>query len=175
MADRNEGALQAAIKALEHAVLPAVNPADPLAGEQLRLVMGYLKLLRQRLEHVEDRARFELEHYRAMAEALRDDARIQGGEVARRFEAALGQAGTAVGAADVRAATAALAGAVSGLVRVAADADPERRRRIEHTVARLSKRWIDAQRAWFAPLGFELRPEQLPPLAEALRPAPARA
>ena len=167
MADRNDGALQAAIKALEHAVLPAVNPADPLAGEQLRLVVGYLKLLRQRLDYVEDRKRFELEHYRTLAEALQDDARTQGGEVAQRFEAALREVKAAERPCDVPAATAAVASAVSGLVRVVADADPERRRRIEQTVARHSKRWIDAQRAWFAPLGFELRPEQLPALADA--------
>jgi hypothetical protein len=174
MADRNDGALQAAIKALEHAVLPAVDPADPLAGEQLRLVVGYLRLLRQRLDRVEERARFELEHYRALATLLLDDARAQGGEIAQRFDGALAQAGAATRPAAVRDAAAALAGAVSGLVRAAAQSDPERRRRIEHAVARHSRRWVDAQRAWFAPLGFELRPAQLPALDDALDPARVR-
>lgn len=170
MADRNDGALQAAIKALEQAVLPAVNPADPLAGEQLRLAIGYLKLLRTRLGHVEDRALFELQHYRDMAASLHDDARAEGGEIARRFDEALALGTQARRPADVRAAAAALSAAVSGLVRAAADAVPERRQRIEHTVARQSRRWVDAQRAWFAPLGFELRPSQLPALDDALAP-----
>lgn len=175
MADRNEGALQAAIKALEHAVMPAVNPADPLAGEQLKLTVGYLKLLKSRLGQAEDRARFELEHYRAMALSLHDEARAEGGEVAERFDGALALAAGAERSAEVRTAAAALSAAVSGLVRAAAEAAPERRRRIELSVARQSRRWIDAQRAWFVPLGFDLRPAQLPALEEALSPARARA
>ena len=175
MADRNNGALQAAIKALEHAVLPALDPADPLAGEQLRLVIGYLRLLRDRLAQIDDRARFELQHYRSLASALRDEARSEGGEVAARFETALALAVRAGRPAEQREATAALAAAVSGLVRCAATAVPERRRRIEHPVASQSRRWVDAQRAWFAPLGFELRPDQLPALAQALAPAELQA
>ena len=175
MADRNEDALLAAIKALEQAVLPAVSPTDPLAGEQLKLTIGYLKLLRSRLGHAEDRARFELAHYRAMAQSLHDEARAEGGEVAERFDAALVLAAQALRSAEVRAAAAALSAAVSGLVRTAADAEPERRRRIEHAVAQQSRRWVDAQRAWFAPLGFDLRPAQVLALEDALAPARAQA
>lgn len=168
MADRNEAALQAAIKALEHAVLPAVDPANPLAGEQLRLVVGYLRLLHSRLAQSQDRSRFELAYHQALAEALGEEARIEGGEVAERFAAAMAQAAEARRSAEIDAATASLAGAVSGLVRAVASAAPERRRHIERTVATHSRRWIDARRAWFAPLGFELRPTELPPLADAL-------
>jgi hypothetical protein len=172
--DRNEGALQAATKALEHAVLPAVDPADPLAGEQLRLVVAYLRLLRKRLGHIEDRARFEFEHYRAMAMSLHDEARAEAGEIAQRFDSALAQAEAATRPAAMCDATTALASAVSGLVRAAGNASPERRGRIERTVATQSRRWVDAQRAWFAPVGFELRPEQLPALNDALDPVRTR-
>jgi hypothetical protein len=168
MFDRNEAALQAATKALEHAVLPAVDPADPLAVEQLRLVMGYLKLLQSRMALIPDRARFDLAHHQALAEALAEAADAEGGEVAERFSAAMALAATARHGAEIGAATAALAGAVSGLVRAVASAEPERRRLVERTVAEHSRRWIDARRAWFAPLGFELRPTELPPLADAL-------
>jgi len=168
MADRNEAALQAAIKALEQAVLPAVDPADPLAGEQLRLVVGYLRLLHSRLPQIQDRSHFELAHHQALAEALGDEARIEGGEVAERFARAIAQAAEARRASEIGAATAALAGAVSGLVRAVASAAPERRQRIERKVAERSRPWIDARRAWFAPLGFELRPTELPALADAL-------
>lgn len=175
MADRTEGALQAAIKALETAVLPAVNPADPLAGEQLRLAIGYLRLVRSRLDHLEDRAHFELAHCRQLALALREEAHALGGEPAQRLDAALAQADAAVRPAQVRAASAALSAAVSGLVRAAAQGDADRRRRIELTVARDSRRWVTAQRAWFTPLGFDLRPGELPELADALRPPGAAA
>ncbi|MCC6246594.1 MAG: hypothetical protein IT499_02375 [Rubrivivax sp.] len=168
MADRNEAALGAAIKALEQAVQPAVDRGDPLAGEQLRLVVGYLRLMSSRLVHLEERARFEFEHYRELALALHDAALSQGGEVADRFDLALAQARESMRPGDVRAATAALAGAVSGLARAAVHATPEQRRTIEHAIAKRSRRWIDAQRAWFAPLGFELRPDQIPSLADAL-------
>lgn len=170
MADRNEGALQAAVKALEHAVMPAVNPADPLAAEQLKLTLGYLKLLRSRFDRVEARRRFELEHQRAMAQALHGDASALGSELAARFERALARADAAEGTDEVRAATADLAAATSGLVRAVAAADPARRRRVELTVARHSRSWIDAQRAWFAPLGFELHPARIPTLDDALDP-----
>ncbi|MFT3821265.1 MAG: hypothetical protein QM750_27215 [Rubrivivax sp.] len=173
MADRNDGALQAAIKALEQAVAPAVDPADPLAAEQLRLVVGYLKLLRGRLGRIERRARFELQHHAAMAQSLHDEFVAVGGESARRAQAALAQAAPLLAdpAADpeaVRSAAASLAGAVSGLVRAAAAAEPALRRRIEHAVAQQTRRWVDAQRAWFAPLGFELHAAELPALDDAL-------
>ncbi len=179
MADRNDGALQAAIKALEQAVAPAVDPTDPLAGEQLRLVVGYLKLLRSRLGLVERRARFELQHHAAMAQSLHEEFVAIGGEPARRAQVAWAQAAPLLAdpAADADAlgpTTALLAGAVSGLVRAAADAEPGLRRRIEHAVALHSRRWIDAQRAWFAPLGFELHAAELPTLNEALQTAPLR-
>jgi hypothetical protein len=179
MADRNDGALQAAIKALEQAVAPALDPADPLAGEQLRLVVGYLKLLRGRLGLIERRARFELQHHAAMAQALHDEFVAIGGEPARRAQAALMQAAPlladpAADAQALRSTAALLAGAISGLVRAAADVEPGLRRRIEHQVAQQTRRWIDAQRAWFAPLGFELYAGELPSLNEALETAPLR-
>lgn len=173
MADRNDGALQAAIKALEQAVLPAVDAGDPLATEQLRLVVGYLKLLRGRLGSIERRARFELQHHAAMARSLQGEFDAVGGEPARRAQAALAQAAPLL--ADplaepvaVRRTAALLAAAVSGLVRVVANAEPGLRQRIESCVARQTRRWIDVQRAWFAPLGFELHAAQLPALDDAL-------
>lgn len=178
MPDRNDGALQAAIKALEHAVMPAVNPADPLAGEQLRLVCGYLKLLRQRLNQVECRARFELEHHVQMARALAEAFKEAGGEPWARAQAALAEAqplldGPVHQPDAVRSTSAALASAISGLVRSVADAAPALQRQVELTVARHSRRWTDVQRAWFAPLGFELHAAELPPLEQALQSARA--
>lgn len=76
MADYTDNALLASIKALNEVVLPALDPSDPLATEQLRLVAGFLKFLGARLPYVHDRNRFELEHYLALAGRLAADARL---------------------------------------------------------------------------------------------------
>ena len=52
MADHEENAIRAAIKALSQVVAPAVDPSNPLAVEQLRLVVQFLDfhLERRRLQ-----------------------------------------------------------------------------------------------------------------------------
>jgi len=174
MADYTDNALLASIKALNEVVLPAVDPSDPLATEQLRLVAGFLKFLRTRLPQVHDRNRFELEHYLALGERLADDARLVSPQVSRRLDGAIEDArallrSRAASVAELRSAAAALSAPISGLMRVVADADPVLRQRVEHAVLVDSKRWVDMQRAWFVVQGFELHPDELPPLDEALR------
>ena len=174
MADYTDNALRASIKALNEVVLPSVDPTDPLAGEQLRLVAGFLKFLRARLSYMHDRNRFELEHYLALGERLAADARLASTQVSRRLDKAIedGQAllrSDRASVDEMRSASAALSAPISGLVRVVADADPALRRRVEQTVLVGSKPWVDMQRAWFVVQGFELHPDELPPLDEALR------
>ena len=174
MADYTDNALLASIKALDAVVSPAVDPTDPLAGEQLRLVSGFLKFLRARLFHVHDRNRFELEHYLALGEGLAADARLASPEVSQRLDSAIEAAQALLrrprpAVDEFRSATAALSAPISGLVRVVADADPVLRQRVEQAVLVGSKPWVDMQRAWFVLQGFELHAEELPSLDEALR------
>jgi len=174
MADYTDNALLASIKALEKVVMPALDPADPLAAEQLRLVTGFLKFLRGRLPHWHHRHLFELEHNLALAELLVVDARALDAEVSERLDAAVDRAtllrAQQAPAPDALAeATQALAQAVSGLVRRLPSADAERRRRVEKAVLGASKRWVVMQRAWFQPQGFEMAPEELPPLVQTLK------
>ena len=176
MADYTDNALLASIKALNEVVAPAVDPTDPLAGEQLRLVAGFLKFLGTRLPYVYDRNRFELEHYLALGERLAADAQRASPPVAQRLATALVDArallqGRGASVDEMRSATAALSAPISGLVRAVADADPALRRRIEQAVLAGSKPWVDMQRAWFVVQGFELHPDELPPLCEALKAA----
>lgn len=174
MADYTDNALLASIKALEQVVMPAVDAADPLATEQLRLVSGFLKFLRTRMEHGYPRQLFELDHYLRLAQQVTPDAALLDVPgLPSRLAAAVAQ-GQAVAAqavalpADVRSAAAALATAVAGVARGAAGADAPLRRRIEQQVLAGSKRWVEMQRAWFAPQGFDLRPDELPALDQAL-------
>jgi hypothetical protein len=173
MADYTDNALLASIKALNEVVVPAVDPADPLAREQLRLVTGFLEFLRVRVAHLHERRRFELEHQLALGRRLMPDAAASA-EVAARLSAAIVQA-EAVGADPeasvdaLRGATAVLAAATSGLARAVACADPTTRQRVEQTILAHSARWVDMQRAWFLPQGFELHAGELPPLEQALK------
>ena len=176
MADYTDNALRASIKALNDVVLPAVDPTDPLAGEQLRLVAGFLRFLGSRLPYLHDRNRFELEHYLALGEQLADDARLASPPVSQRLDTAIADARALLRRSratvdEMRSATAALSAPLSGLVRVVADADPALRRRVEQAVLVGSKNWVDMQRAWFVVQGFELHPDELPPLGEALKAA----
>ena len=173
MADYTDGALQASIKALEQVVLPALDPADPLAGEQLRLVAGFLGFLRQRLGSWHARRAFELDHYLDLGRDAQADARLLSEDVAARLRSAI-EHGERVRAqnlpaeGDQRAATAELAACISALVRLTAGADAALRARLQRKVMQGSRRWVEMQRAWFAPQGFEMRASELPPLDRIL-------
>lgn len=169
MADYTDNALLASMKALEKVVLPALDPADPLAGEQLRLVLGFLKFLRLRLPLWQARVHFELAHYLGLAQQLASDARQLSDAVSLRLDAAIEQASALQRdelptAEAAKAASAALATAISALARVAATAQPALRREVERRILAGSRQWVDMQRAWFAPQGFEMHPAELPPL-----------
>lgn len=173
MADYTDNIFLASIKALDNVVLPAVDPADPLAGEQLRLVSGFLKFLRSRGPRLGLRLHFELGHYLSLAQDVAVDARLVSDEVSLRLESAIEQAVAMQRQAcapdsEIRAATAALAAPISALVRLVAGAEVGLRRRVEQKVVTGSKRWVDMQRSWFLPQGFELRPGDLPGLDESL-------
>ncbi|HSW19135.1 MAG TPA: hypothetical protein VLJ86_18090 [Ramlibacter sp.] len=173
MADYTDNALLASIKALEQVVLPAVDARDPLATEQLRLAAGFFKFVRARLDLWYPRHVFELNHYLELAQMLREDARALSDAVAERLESAIEQACAVKAAsvplpADMRRATATLSECASAVARIAAAGDAQLRRRVERQVLAHSKRWVDMQRAWFLPQGFELRPDALPSLEQAL-------
>ena len=50
MSDVTDNGLRAAVKALTDVVAPSIDPSDPLAKEQLRLVVDYLQFVRSRLD-----------------------------------------------------------------------------------------------------------------------------
>ena len=83
--DHTDAALRAVVKTLRDVVAPALDPADPLAHEQLRLAVDYLEFLRGRFEWLHGRERFDLTHHLDMARAM---CRI-GGPVSARVATAL--------------------------------------------------------------------------------------
>jgi len=178
MTDVTENGLRAAVKALTDIVAPAISHTDPLANEQLRLVVDYLEFVRRRLDFLHDRDRFELDHNLAMARAL--DAlgvlgsgttmallksAMQDGEHAQTFPAASSPA--------LKSAAAALAAAVRELIRESAGFDAKIRLGIERCVMDATDERITFDRAWYLPLGFDPAGGEVPALADLLAKAPS--
>jgi hypothetical protein len=167
MADHTDNGLRAAIKALTDVVAPALDAGNPVAREQLKLVVQFLEFHRERLPHALDRDRFELRQHLALAERLFELAPAEGLGTAIVHGRELDDAAW-VRAADARRVTAALETACSAAVRRAAELEPSVRRPIERAVVDAAGGFLDGERAWFAPQGFEPDPAALPTLEDAL-------
>lgn len=174
MADHSKNGIQGLINALE-LVAPAVDPSDPIAAEQLQSAVRYLQFLRDRLDLLYDRERFELRHHLDMGArlvaAVGGDpglghlvARLATQETAGR--ALLARAGANV--PEMRACTAELAATMAALVTSAADGDPDTRTTIERIVLDATAERIVFERAWYLPLGFDHSPADVPPIATVI-------
>ena len=184
MANHADNDFRAAAKALADVVAPAIDPLNPLAQQQLKLVVDWLDFYRSRLPYNQDRERLELAVQLGTARAIVSAASAASAEPAAAAVAAI-SAVTALQAAisaaavvhaglgprpvEVRAVTAQLENEISALVRLSAGFDAPARRSIERTVVRDAKPLLDAQRAWFLPQGIEPEPGAIPPLEVALR------
>lgn len=173
MADRTVAGLRAAIKSLKDTVAPAIDPANPLANEQSRMVCGYLALVCEQLPQRSARIAFELRGAVALAESMLPLAAGCDDEIARTLATRCATARALRDdperiETDVEHATQELNAAISALVRAAAGAGTELRRQVERAALTHAQAWLTAQRAWFAPLGFDLERAELPPLADAV-------
>jgi hypothetical protein len=173
MMDHSDTTLRAAIKALEEVVAPAVDPGDPLAGQQLRLVIDALRFLRDRVDHLHDRERFEVRHHLRLARAVAPEAAAASPAAAHALREAI-EAGDAIldrsdaRTPELRAASAALAAELRSLVRDAAGAGADARSRIERLIVDGTRERIDADRAWHLPQGFDPDPGGVRPLEAVL-------
>jgi hypothetical protein len=173
MSDHTENTLRAVVKALTDVVGPAVDKADPLANEQLRLVVDYLEFLRSRLDALYGRERFELRHHLTLASSLADMKAPCSAAAADALTGAIAAgeeaytlAGTTTPA--LRTATARLAAAIATLVREAAALDAAVRQKIEREVLAATDERIVFERSWYLPLGFDPSPGDVLPLAAAM-------
>ena len=173
MTDHTENTLRAVSKALTDVVAPAVDPKDPLANEQLRLVIDYVNFMRQRLDRLGDRERFELTQHVQMAAALTGLTGLASASVRNNLDTSLaeGRAALTLPGAPIsrlRPASASLAGAIRQLIREAATFQADARRRIERCVVEASASQIMFERSWYLPLGFEPAAGEVPPLSDIL-------
>jgi hypothetical protein len=175
MADHSFNALQAAVRAMEEVVIPALDPEHPLAREQAHLVARYLALFSQRLNFIGARNRFELQRYLEIARDLQGDARTVSAAIGEALDRAIAD-GMALHdevsalPSQWQAAARELAAVLTALVRTVSTGDPIQRRRIEERVLDGSRQLLEMQRAWFLPQGWELDPDALPQIQALLGP-----
>jgi hypothetical protein len=178
MSDHTVSGMRAALKALKDVVSPAVDPSNPLAVEQLRMVCGFLAMVCEQLPYRAQRVRFDLLSAVDLAQALASGIDLATLDRAEALPVALASAIALqrtpdASEADLQQATALLAEAIRNLIRESAEVDEATRRKLERVVLRHSKTWLDVQRAWFSPLGFDKEARMLPPIAVALNASPS--
>jgi hypothetical protein len=167
MADHTDNVLGAAIRALDEVIRPAIEPEHPLANEQAKIVSQYLKQIRSRLDYSYDRDWFDVEFHAGLAREVLADARELSTAVSAELELCLQAAEQLLASRGprvpaLRAASAGLATALTALVRTAGDVDGPSSSRIEALVLERSGAYLDAQRAWFLPQGWETNPGEVP-------------
>jgi hypothetical protein len=178
MSDHNDNAFRAAIKALGQVVAPAVDPSNPLAVEQLRLVIQFLEMHvdRRQLQGKLDWRELEL-NVEFGAAVLKEvgagaSAAVQAlGRLVAMGEAHLVQPGPAVSerqrlSDDIAAAISAL------LVERSTQSDGPGGHAVERIVLEHSRRQLDLKRSWFLPFGFESDAKRIPPIAAVLAGCP---
>ena len=174
MANHADNDFRAAAKSLLDVVAPAIDPANPLARQQLKLVVDWLDFYRSRLPYHQDRERLELEVQLQTARAIEKVAPADSTDALRAAIDAASPVHSRLGPrpVQVRAVTAGLEDAISAVVRQSTGFDTRAQTAIERIVVRDARHLLDAQRAWFLPQGIEPDPEALPSLDVALRIVP---
>lgn len=174
MPEQSRHAAQAAIKALTEMVAPAVDAADPLATDQLRLVISWLQFdaLRRGCEPDFARARLALR----IAQARSVLALLQEAQAPEASVVALALAVAAdAQSADVEdvalrdTAGMDLDASVCAAVLTAQDRGHGHAARLSDVILDHARRDLLLHRAWFMPLGFEARPQEIPDIGELLR------
>lgn len=177
MSDHSENAFHAAIKALNEVVAPAVDRANPLAVEQLRLVTSFLEFHVRAAPQARRLQWLELHHQLRMGRQVADLLAGEQPAAAASLRAALDEGvrlleQTGAPAVHWQEAASRVAAATSAaLAGVSGDGSPLARR-VEWQVVEESRHMLDLKRVWFKPYGFEARPERLPALEDVLREAP---
>lgn len=166
--DLTENDLRAAIKGLSDVVAPAVDPKDALANEQLRLVIDYLRFLRERIDLLGHRDRLELRQQVEAAQALialdvADAPTAQALKAAAQAGAADLANGDAAPGACKRS-TAAIAAVIRDGTRSARQWPTAAARRWEACVLQSSLARIAFEQSWYLPLGFEPSPGEVRPV-----------
>lgn len=154
--------LQVVLKALREVVMPAVDPANGVALEQLHLAIVTLDLVRSRLPLRHARIRQELRNARALAGEV--SAAGGGGGLAEAIlEAETLLLDPEANEATLDATRLRILSAVEDAVAVS-NGD----RAIARAVIAATRPQTDLARAWCLPAGFDVDPQDLPALDSLL-------
>ncbi len=167
MADVTTNALKGLVKTLNDVVVPSIPADDPLALQELKMVIRYLGFARERVDHLYARARYELGFYSGLvaefgeALAKADPARAQACiDLRGRANALLAEPGAPIHALrNLTLETATRISTILGEVKAAAVLA-----RLERTVVLASAEITAFDRSWYAPLKLERFPDQVRPL-----------
>lgn len=177
MADHNENALHAAIKALNQVVAPSVDRSNPLAVEQLRLVSMFLEFHAQHRSqerrlawtNLHLQARLAEEAGKLLASALSaGSARL----IAAAQAAQRQLADTGTPAAVWERLHSDLGLCISEVQAEANACDEGTRHALDTLVLAHARGQLELHRVWFKSFGFEGRPQSLPSLEAVLAQAP---
>lgn len=173
--------LQSAIKALTDVVLPAVDPANKLAQEQCRLVIGTLGLMAQQLPLSFRFGCDELSRLLRLAEVLRDAA--QGGPNTTACVEKMSQTAAAAshtldraqaGPDAIEQAIRELRAATSLVVRSSfVDGNEAALKQVQDAVLAAAREQLLRDRSWVLPQGWEPAPDAVPKIGDLLEPRAA--
>lgn len=160
-----ETQLQVVQRALGEVVLPALESAESHVIEQLHLSIAALSFLQQRLPHARRYYRGTLHHYLDMAEAIGALLADRAGADGAGLDALVAEGRSLLDCAsaedaDYRRSTGELRAKIAALVADAQGSLYESA--LDALVLDHSGPIVLQDRVWCAPLGFELRPDDLP-------------
>lgn len=177
MADHTTHVLGAAVKALTQVVAPSVDPRNPLAVEQLRLVALYLDFDAQQRPHERRRAWKDLSLQCELARQAGALLEATLPDLGRRLLQAVAQAEAQLRlpvapASQWECLHGELAELLAEAIAAANGADAALRDAMESLVLSHAREQLLLHRVWFLPYGFEARPDSLPTLEGVLAGAP---
>lgn len=177
MSDHNVNALGAAVKALTQVVAPSVDPRNPLAVEQLRLVGMYLDFLAQQKPSERRLAWKDLSLQCELARQAADLLAQAWPQLCQRLREVLGRAQTQLDTpvspvAHWERLHAELAEVLSEAIEAVSTGEAALRDALDTLVLSHAQGQLLLHRVWFLSYGFEARADQLPGLAQLLEGAP---
>lgn len=168
MSDITTNSLRGLVKTLNDVVVPAIPADDPLALQELKMVVRYLGFCRERVDHLYARARYELNFYAGLAAEcgalLGTAAPALSRELAalnERAMALLREPGAAIGA--LRALAQEAMTRLSHLLGEVDDA--EALAQVERAIVHGSAELTAFDRSWYLPLKLERFPGEVRPLS----------
>lgn len=160
------------VKALAETVLPAIDPDNRTAIEQVHIVIGSLKMLP---EQIDSAHWFEVKEGDDLAIMINEIVKIEPSLASGDIDGELAANAAIIARGDVqlsaiRASNAALRKRIDTLVEaIFTDGTPEQRRAVQRKLIDRSTAQIGRERAFVAGAGFDVFPDNLLPLAEAMK------